>query len=116
MYEGTVAGDVTAGGEPTHQGLVWGNLLVQLEHLLGVDNVGLHPLLVLLVRDTEAVGDLYALLVDVADQGSNNPVTVRISPLIAVRYGEQNHRVNLHYQIHSRHDEDGALYFSASKK
>ena len=91
-----------------------GNFLVELKHLLGVDNVSLHPLLVLLVGDTEAVGDLYALFVHVSHQGPNNPVTVRISPLIAVGYGEQNNRVDFHYQVYSGHD--GALNFSVNKK
>ena len=100
-----MAGDVTARGEPTHQGLVWGNLLVQLEHLLGVDNVGLHPLLVLLVRDTEAVGDLYALLVHAPDQSPNDPVTVRVPPLVTVGNGEEDHRVDFHYQVDSGHHQ-----------
>ena len=103
MDESTVAGDVAARSKPTHESLVRSNFLVELKHLLGVDNVGLHPLLVLLVGDTEAVGDLYALFVDAAHQSPNDPVTVSIPPLVAVRYGEENHRVDLHYQVNSGH-------------
>ena len=103
MNESTVAGNVAACSKPTHQSFVGSNFLVELKHLLGVDYVSLHPLLVLLVGDTEAVGDLYALFVDVAHQSPNDPVTVSIPPLVAVRYGEENHRVDLHYQVNSGH-------------
>ncbi len=40
------------------------DLLVEFEHVLGILEIGLHPLLVLLVRDAEAVGHLNALLVN----------------------------------------------------
>jgi hypothetical protein len=39
------------------------DFFVQFEHVLGILQIGLHPLLVLLVRDAEAVGHLDALLV-----------------------------------------------------
>ena len=113
MNESTVAGNVAACSKPTHQSFVGSNFLVELKHLLSVNDVSLDPLLVLLVRDTEAVGDLDALLVDTAHQSSNDSVTVSIPPLITVRYGEENHRVDLHYQVNSGHG--GALYFSAKK-
>ena len=76
MYQSTVASNLATSSKPTNQSLVRGNLLVQLKHLLSIHYVSLHPLLILLMRDAEAIGDLHALLVNTTHQGADDSVVI----------------------------------------
>merc|ERR1719237_1878277 len=101
MNKGTVRCDLTSSGKPAHQCLMGCHLSVELVHILGIDNICLHPLLVFLVRDAEAVGHLDTLFVDTAHQSSYHPVVLLTSPLIGIGNLQQHYRVHLHLQVHS---------------